>query len=115
MKTVAYCRVSTNKEEQLDSMESQRSFFLEYAKRHDYNLIHIYADEGKSGTRIKNRLQLQQLLIDGKDNKFELVLIKDVSRLARNTVDFLTSIRKLKSYGVKVVFEIGRASCRERV
>lgn len=104
MKTVAYCRVSTNKEEQLDSMESQRSFFLEYAKRHDYNLIHIYADEGKSGTRIKNRLQLQQLLIDGKDNKFELVLIKDVSRLARNTVDFLTSIRKLKSYGVKVVF-----------
>lgn len=104
LKTVAYCRVSTNKEEQLDSLESQRSFFLEYAKKNQYELINIYADEGKSGTRIKNRLQLQQLLIDAKENKFELVLIKDVSRLARNTVDFLTSIRKLKSCGIKVVF-----------
>lgn len=104
MKTVAYCRVSTNKEEQLDSLESQRSFFLEYAKKQNYDLVHIYADEGKSGTRIQNRLQLQQLLIDGKNRKFELVLIKDVSRLARNTVDFLTSIRKLKSYDIKVVF-----------
>ncbi len=104
MKTVAYCRVSTNKDEQLDSLDNQREFFLEYAKRHDYDLLHIYADEGKSGTRIKNRLQLQKLLEDAKDNKFELVLIKDVSRLARNTVDFLTSIRRLKSYGVKVIF-----------
>ena len=104
MKTVAYCRVSTNKEEQLDSLESQRSFFLEYAKKHNYNLIHIYADEGKSGTRIKNRIQLQQLLNDAKDNRFDLLLIKDVSRLARNTVDFLISIRKLKTYGIKVVF-----------
>ncbi len=104
LKTVAYCRVSTNKAEQLDSIENQRSFFLEYAKSHDFDLINIYADEGKSGTRIKNRVQLQQLLWDAKGHKFELVLIKDVSRLARNTVDFLTSIRKLKSYGIKVVF-----------
>lgn len=104
LKTVAYCRVSTNKEEQLDSLERQRSFFLGYAKKHNYDLINIYADEGKSGTTMKKRLQLQQLLIDGRHNKFELVLIKDVSRLARNTVDFLTSIRELKSYGIKVVF-----------
>lgn len=104
MRTVAYCRVSTNKEEQLDSLERQRIFFLEYAKKHNYDLINIYADEGKSGTTMKKRLQLQQLLIDGKRNEFELVLIKDVSRLARNTVDFLTSIRKLKSYGIRVVF-----------
>lgn len=104
MRTVAYCRVSTNKEEQLDSLERQRIFFLEYAKKHNYDLINIYADEGKSGTTMKKRLQLQQLLIDGKHNEFELVLIKDVSRLARNTVDFLTSIRKLKSYGIRVVF-----------
>ena len=104
MRTVAYCRVSTNKEEQLDSLERQRIFFLEYAKKHNYDLINIYADEGKSGTTMKKRLQLQQLLMDGKRNEFELVLIKDVSRLARNTVDFLTSIRKLKSYGIRVVF-----------
>ena len=104
MKTVAYCRVSTNTEGQLDSLENQRSFFLEYAKKHNYDLIRIYADEGKSGTSIKNRLQLQQLLVDAKEKKFDLVLIKDVSRLARNTVDFLTSIRKLKSCEIKVVF-----------
>ncbi|HHX55885.1 MAG TPA: recombinase family protein, partial [Clostridiales bacterium] len=104
MKTVAYCRVSTNKEEQLDSLEGQRSFFQVYAKKHNYDLINIYADEGKSGTTMKKRLQLQQLLIDGRRNEFELVLIKDVSRLARNTVDFLTSIRRLKSYGIRVVF-----------
>lgn len=91
-------------EEQLDSLESQRGFFLEYARKNNYNLIHIYADEGKSGTRIKHRLQLQKLLEDAKAREFELLLIKDVSRLARNTVDFLTSIRKLKSYGIKVVF-----------
>ncbi len=104
MKTVAYCRVSTNTEGQLDSLENQRSFFSEYAKKHNYDLIRIYADEGKSGTSIKNRLQLQQLLVDAKEKKFDLVLIKDVSRLARNTVDFLTSIRKLKSCEIKVVF-----------
>lgn len=104
MKAVAYCRVSTNKEEQLDSLESQRRFFQEYAKNNSYDLINIYADEGKSGTRIKNRMQLQQLLSDAGEGMFELVLIKDVSRLARNTVDFLISIRNLKSYGIKVVF-----------
>lgn len=104
MRAVAYCRVSTNKEEQLDSLESQQNFFRDYGKKHSYELVHIYADEGKSGTKMKNRIQLQKLLMDGKERKFDLVLIKDVSRLARNTVDFLTSIRQLKSYGIKVVF-----------
>lgn len=104
MKAVAYCRVSTNKEEQLDSLESQQRFFSEYAVRHGYELIHIYADEGKSGTKMKNRPQLLKLLSDARKGIFELVLIKDVSRLARNTLDFLTSVRKLKSLGIKVSF-----------
>ncbi|MDF2474054.1 MAG: Site-specific recombinase, invertase Pin s [Anaerocolumna sp.] len=101
---VAYCRVSTNKEEQLDSLESQQKFFHEYAKRNQYNLVWIYADEGKSGTKMKNRCQLLKLLAEAENKKFDMVLIKDVSRLARNTVDFLTSIRKLKTLGIKVVF-----------
>ena len=104
MKAVAYCRVSTNKEEQLDSLESQQSFFQEYAKRNQYNLVKIYADEGKSGTKMKNRTQLLRLLSDARTHQFEVVLIKDVSRLARNTVDFLTSIRKMKALGIKVIF-----------
>ncbi len=104
MKVVAYCRVSTNKEEQLDSLESQQRFFTEYAARNSHELVHIYADEGKSGTKMKNRPQLLKLLSDARKGSFELVLIKDVSRLARNTVDFLTSIRKLKALGIKVNF-----------
>ena len=104
MRAVAYCRVSTYKDEQLDSLEAQQNFFTQYAERSGYNLTKIYADEGKSGTRLKNRTQLLKLLSDAEKGEFEFVLIKDVSRLARNTVDFLTSIRKLKSLGVKVVF-----------
>jgi len=104
MKTVAYCRVSTNKEDQLNSLEAQKDFFGTYAERNDYELVKIYADEGKSGTKTKNRPQLLRLLSDAGRKEFDLVLIKDVSRLARNTVDFLTSIRRLKALGIKVVF-----------
>lgn len=104
MRAVAYCRVSTNKDEQLDSMEAQQKFFTEYAKKNEYNLVCIYADEGKSGTKMKNRTQLLRLLSDANRGIFDVVLIKDVSRLARNTVDFLTSIRKLKGLGIRVVF-----------
>lgn len=104
MRAVAYCRVSTSKEEQLDSLASQQKFFAEYAERNGYELVHIYADEGKSGTKIKNRKQLIQLLEHAGANSFDIVLIKDISRLARNTVDFLTSIRKLKALNIKVVF-----------
>ncbi|MCL2697996.1 MAG: recombinase family protein [Oscillospiraceae bacterium] len=104
MKTVVYCRVSTNKEDQLNSLEAQKEFFGTYSERNDYDLIKIYADEGKSGTKTKNRPQLLRLLSDAGRKEFDLVLIKDVSRLARNTVDFLTSIRRLKALGIKVVF-----------
>ena len=103
-KAVAYCRVSTNKNAQLDSLEAQEGFFKEYAQRNAYNLVNIYADPGKSGVKIKNRTALIKLLSDAKQGLFSIVLIKDVSRLARNTVDFLTSIRNLKALGVKVVF-----------
>lgn len=104
MKVVAYCRVSTNKDEQLDSLEAQQEFFGEYARRNGYNLVKIYADEGKSGTKMRNRTELLKLLSDANRGIFDIVLIKDVSRLARNTLDFLTSIRKLKALGIKVVF-----------
>ena len=104
MTAVAYCRVSTYKDEQLDSLEAQQKFFAQYAEKNGYTLTNIYADEGKSGTRLKNRTQLIKLLSDAELGIFEFVLIKDVSRLARNTVDFLTSIRKLKSLGITVVF-----------
>lgn len=104
MKTVAYCRVSTNKDEQLDSLEAQQVFFGDYSKKNDYDLLRIYADEGKSGTKMKNRTELLRLLSDAQRGLFEVVLIKDVSRLARNTLDFLDIIRKLKALNIKVIF-----------
>ena len=104
MRVVAYCRVSTNKNEQLDSLEAQQNFFNEYSNRNNYNLVKIYADEGKSGTKMRNRTALLKLLSDANKHLFDMVLIKDVSRLARNTLDFLISIRKLKTLGIKVVF-----------
>jgi len=104
LKVVAYCRVSTNKEDQLNSLDAQQNFFADYSEKNGYKLVKIYADEGKSGTKMKNRPQLLRLLSDAGRNEFDMVLIKDVSRLARNTVDFLTSIRRLKELGVKVVF-----------
>jgi len=104
LKVVAYCRVSTNKEDQLNSLDAQQNFFADYAKKNGYDLVKIYADEGKSGTKMKNRPQLLRLLSNAGRNEFDLVLIKDVSRLARNTVDFLMSIRRLKELGVKVLF-----------
>ena len=104
MKIAAYCRVSTEKEAQIDSLEKQIEFFNEFIKKNGYELYKLYADEGISGKQIKHRKQFQQMMIDAKAKKFGKVVVKDVSRFARNTVDLLQSIRELKSYGVQVDF-----------
>lgn len=101
---VAYCRVSTDKEDQLNSFEAQKSFFTKYAKKNGYNLIRIYADEGITGTSTKKRAEFNLMMNDSKKGIFECVLVKDVSRLARNTYDFLKSIRELKSRNINVKF-----------
>lgn len=104
MKIAAYCRVSTEKEAQIDSLEKQIEFFNEFTKKNGYELYKLYADEGISGKQIKHRKQFQQMMIDAKAKKFAKVVVKDVSRFARNTVDLLQSVRELKSYGVQVDF-----------
>lgn len=104
MKIAAYCRVSTEKDEQLDSLENQKVFFTEYAERNGHKLVRLYADEGISGTSLKKRDQFIQLIQDARLGLFEMVVVKDVSRLARNTVDFLQSIRTLKSLGINTLF-----------
>lgn len=104
MKISAYCRVSTEKEAQIDSLEKQIEFFNEFTKKNGYELYKLYADEGISGKQIKHRKQFQQMMQDAKAKKFEKVVVKDVSRFARNTVDLLQSVRELKSYGVQVDF-----------
>ncbi len=104
MKIAAYCRVSTEKEAQIDSLEKQIEFFNDFTKKNGYELYKLYADEGISGKQIKNRKQFLAMMKDAKAKKFERVIVKDVSRFARNTVDLLQSIRELKSYGIQVDF-----------
>ena len=100
----AYCRVSTDKSDQLNSLEAQKKFFAEFTERNGHNLVRLYADEGISGTKIKNRKEFQRLMRDAKQGLFEMVVVKDISRFARNTVDFLQIIRALKSLGIETTF-----------
>lgn len=104
MNIAAYCRVSTDKSDQLNSLEAQKKFFAEFTERNGHNLVRLYADEGISGTKIKNRKEFQRLMRDAKQGLFEMVVVKDISRFARNTVDFLQSIRALKALGIETTF-----------
>ncbi len=104
MNIVAYCRVSTDKEDQLNSLEQQKEFFTEYSTRMGENLVKVYADEGISGTKTRNRTAFLQMMEDAEKGFFEAVVVKDISRLARNTVDLLQSVRKLKSLGIETIF-----------
>ena len=104
MKIAAYCRVSTDKTEQASSLIHQKEFFIEYAKRNGHELFQMYADEGISGTSLKNRTAFNRLMKDARCGFFQAVVVKDISRLARNTVDFLVSIRELKAMGINVIF-----------
>ena len=82
---VIYCRVSTDKEDQLNSLEAQKEFFSEYTKRTGDNLVRLYADEGISGTKIKNRKEFLRMMADAEHGLFDMVVVKDISRFARNT------------------------------
>ena len=104
MRIAAYCRVSTDKEDQLNSLKVQKDFFAEYAEKNAHDLVRLYADEGISGTKIKRRKEFQQMMADAERGLFEMLVVKDISRLARNTVDLLQSVRRLKALGIETVF-----------
>ena len=104
MNIAAYCRVSTDKADQLNSLEAQKDFFSEYTKRTGDTLVRLYADEGISGTKIKNRKEFLHMMADAEHGLFDLVVVKDISRFARNTVDLLQNVRKLKSLGIETQF-----------
>ena len=104
MNIAAYCRVSTDKADQLNSLEAQKEFFSEYTKRTGDALVRLYADEGISGTKIKNRKEFLRMMADAEHGLFDMVVVKDISRFARNTVDLLQNVRKLKSLGIETQF-----------
>ncbi|WP_425058624.1 hypothetical protein SCACP_32820 [Sporomusa carbonis] len=112
-KIAAYCRVSTEKEDQLMSLQAQKDFFEGYAAKNNLELVELYADEGISGTKLKNRKEFNRMMADAQQGRFECVYVKDVSRLARNVVDFLQSIRKLKALNIDCRFVTANMSSND--
>jgi len=104
MNLVGYCRVSTDTSDQLNSLDAQKRFFEEYANKNGHNLVRLYADEGISGTKTKNRKEFLQLMRDAEHGLFEMVVVKDISRFARNTVDLLKNTRQLKALDIETLF-----------
>ncbi len=115
MNIAAYCRVSTDKADQLNSLEAQKEFFSEYTKRTGDTLVRLYADEGISGTKIKNRKEFLRMMADAEHGLFDMVVVKDISRFARNTVDLLQNVRKLKSLGIETQFLTANMNTSKRV
>lgn len=106
IRLAAYCRVSTNNEDQLYSFENQVTYYKDYANRHsEYELVKIYADEGITGTSTKRREQFKRMIADCESGSIDMVITKSISRFARNTADCLMYSRKLKSLGIGVQFE----------
>lgn len=104
-KVAAYCRVSTDKEDQANSLESQRRFFCEYIGGNPcWEPAETYVDEGITGTSTKKRRAFNRMMEDAEKNAFDLVLTKEISRFARNTLDSILYTRKLKELGVGVIF-----------
>lgn len=106
IRLAAYCRVSTDKADQLNSFVNQIKYYTDYTKKNpQYELVEIYADEGLTGTDMKKRSEFNRLLDDCKKRKIDRVITKSTSRFARNTQDFLVVIRMLKELGISVYFE----------
>lgn len=106
LRTCCYCRVSTDSEDQSTSYEGQINHFTEYINAHpNMVLTGVYADEGISGTALKNRVQFNKMIADCEAGLHDLVLVKSISRWARNTVVSLETIRKLKELGIPILFE----------
>lgn len=105
-RVAAYARVSTDKEEQLSSYEAQVDYYTKYIKeRPDWNFVFVYTDEGITATNTKKRDGFNQMIKDALDGKIDLIVTKSVSRFARNTVDSLTAVRKLKDANIEIYFE----------
>lgn len=105
-KVAGYARVSTDHDDQASSYEAQMCYYENYIQsRHDWEFVKMYSDEGISGTNTKKRLGFQEMVADALDGKIDLIITKSISRFARNTVDALTTVRKLKEVGVEIYFE----------
>lgn len=104
-KVAIYARVSTEHEAQISALENQVQYYDELLGRHpEWELVERYIDEGITGTSINKREGFLRMMQDAKDRRFDLIVTREVSRFARNTVDTLQQTRILKTYGVEVWF-----------
>lgn len=105
LRVAAYCRVSTDRTDQANSLESQQRYFNDYIRRNPlWELYNIYVDDGISGTSTKKRVAFNQMIEDAKGGKFDLIITKEISRFARNILDSIGYTRELKNLGVGVIF-----------
>lgn len=105
-RVAAYCRVSTDSEEQLTSYNTQKKVYTEMIlSNKEWTLADIYADEGISGTQAKKRDEFNRMIKDCLDGKIDYIITKSVSRFARNTVECLDYVRMLKARGIGIIFE----------
>lgn len=105
IRVAAYCRVSTDKDDQKNSLENQKKYFSEYIDRDpSWELVKVYADEGLSGTSTAKRIQFNKMVSNALSGGIDLIVTKEVSRFARNTVDTLSYTRELIAKNVRVVF-----------
>ena len=105
-RVAAYCRVSTNSEEQLNSYAAQKAYYTQHILENpDWEMAGIFADEGLSGTSMKKRAAFNRMIAACKRGRIDMILTKSLSRFARNTVDCLRIVRMLKANGIGVIFE----------
>jgi DNA invertase Pin-like site-specific DNA recombinase len=105
MRVVAYCRVSTDKDDQANSYEAQQEYFARYIERMpEWELSGIFADKGLSGTNTKRRKDFNRMIACANTGDFDLIITKEISRFARNTLDTIHHARELKKLGVGVIF-----------
>ena len=105
-RVAAYCRVSTDNDEQLGSLENQMDAFRYQVTLHDdWELVDLYTDEGISGTSTKHRKGFNQMIADARAGKIDYIITKSISRFARNTADCLNYVRELRAIGVEIFFE----------
>lgn len=106
LRVAAYCRVSSDSKDQLHSYAAQiRSYTEEIAQHDGWELVDVYADEGLTGTRMDQRDDFNRMMRDCRKGKIDRILVKSVSRFARNTRDCLSALRELSTMGVSVRFE----------
>lgn len=114
IRTAAYCRVSTDKEEQDGSYELQEQYYTDKITTNSLmTLVGIYGDKGKSGLKTAGRPGLQNLMNDCRAGKIDLILTKSISRFARNMADCAEMIRELRSLGVNIIFEKENLNTRD--